>query len=97
MQVSNVLWPLIKANHVSLNKQAVVEYLSFDYCFGETFFSEIGLLQRGRIYELGEGFRSIVYEDYVAGLDFGRLRSTAEVAEQAQDAFEENLSSVIVL
>lgn len=92
VKVSNLLCSLTKANHLTLNKQAVLEYLNFDYCFGGTFFSEIGLLQRGRIYEFAQGFSSTVYEDYVVGVDFGRLRSPAEAAEQAQEAFEENLS-----
>ena len=92
IQISNLFLPLAKRNSVTVNYQALAEYLSFDYCFGGTFFNEISLLKKGRIYKFGLDVEVHVYDDFPAGMVFCKYKEVDEISHLAHEILASNLS-----
>ena len=92
IQISNLFLPLAKRNNVTINYQALAEYLSFDYCFGGTFFNEISLLEKGRVYKFGLDVEVHVYDDFPAGMVFRKYKEVDEVSHLAHEILASNLS-----
>jgi len=92
IQISNILLLLPKNNDVSINHQALAEYLSFSYCFDCTFFNEIRSLKMATIYRFGTERKIQVYDDIFSDVHFDKYTNLREVAGIAKETLRHNLS-----
>lgn len=92
IQISNLLLLLAKNNKVSINKQAFAEYLSFDYCFGSTFFNEIKQLSMATIYQFGTDRKTQIYDNLFSDIRFNRYTDLYEIADVTKETLADNLS-----
>ncbi|MHC4189750.1 MAG: hypothetical protein ACYSUB_08805 [Planctomycetota bacterium] len=92
IQISNILLLLAKNNDVSINHQALVEYLSFDFCFDSTFFNEVEHLKMATIYQFGSERRAQVYDDVFSNIHLNKYTNLQQVAGMAKETLIHNLS-----
>lgn len=89
-RITNLFLSLAKYQDVTVNPQAVAEYVSFGYSLDRTFFNEISLLKRGTIYVFGTEHGRDVYCDYLSGVEFDKYSNLAEITRLAKDMFLDN-------
>lgn len=92
IQISNILMALVKHNKISVNYQAIAEYLCFDYCFDHTFFNEIKLLDKGSLYQFGPEKKIQEYHDYLANIQFNKYKRLDIISQKAKEIMIQNFS-----
>jgi len=92
IQLSNIFMLLVTQNKVTVNYQAIAEYLCFDYCFDRTFFNEIELLEIGTFYQFGPEQKSQVYHNYLTNVQFNKYRSLDVISKKAKEIMLQNFS-----
>jgi len=92
IQISNIFNLLTKHNKLSLNEQAVAEYVCLDYCIDCFFFNEIKVLDIGSIYKFGKKQETISYYKYYKNIEFHKYNELSEVSYRAKQILMNNLS-----
>lgn len=92
VQISNIFLLLARHNRVSINYQAIAEYLSFDYCFGDTYFNEITRLENATIYQFDPHPKKQVYDSFPSGFVFNKYSKLGEICGMVKDTLVQNLS-----
>lgn len=92
IELSNLLLALAEQNKISINYQAVAEYLCFWYCFHSTFFNEIDLLEKGTVFKFGNETINEEYFNYLAGIQFNKYNNLKEISQDTKDRLQQNFS-----
>ncbi len=90
--ISNIFRYVCKVNDLSLNHQAVAEYLSIDYVFGNSLFHEVDLLKECSIYSFNHAFSSSTYHNYLDTVQFDTYKNIDEVSELSIQVLTDALS-----
>jgi hypothetical protein len=92
VHVSNIFLNIVRNNPVTLDYQAISEYLSFSYYFNAPLFNEIRLMDHGTIYHFSNDHTVTQYDNFLANLDFGKYKDLDEATEEAKDLLVRNFS-----
>jgi len=92
IQISNFLPLLTKHNKLSINAQAVAEYLSLDYTIDCTFFNEIMPLEMGMIFKFCNERQAQRYDNFYLNLQYNKYNKLKDISHRAKQILIKNLS-----
>lgn len=81
--ISNIFRTVLVPSKLSINYQALAEYVSFDYTFGETLFNEVEILKRGNIYHFSKKIGVTEYCNYIDTITFERYSQIEDIVESS--------------
>ncbi len=91
-QISNIFPLLARNNKVTVDRQAIAEYLSFRFPFNATLFNEIGKLKGGVVYRFGDETGEHSYAGDFAALRSNRYTDLRDIAHRVEEILLHNLS-----
>ena len=98
VQISNIFTILCKLNKVSLNFQALSEFMSLredGYCIDSTFFNEIALINMSTIYEFNKKHSSFKYYDLFKDINLNSYKNFNEICEKTRNILSNNLKFLL--
>ena len=96
VEMSNLFLPLARNNKVTLNYQAIAEYVSswghHAYCYDKHMVNEIDSLHEGTIYSIDNKIISIKYYNILDNLTIGKYSNLSQVIDMTKQLLFDNLS-----
>ena len=94
VQISNIFTILCKFNNLTINYQALSEFMSLredGYCIGSTFFNEITQLDMSCIYQYNKEHSIFRYYDIFDDLNLNTFNKFNEICEETRNILSNNL------